>query len=297
MAQASVETKVHSAMARFTSAEARAARALLGDYPTLGLAPVAEFATRSRTSAATVLRFVAQLGYASYPDFQRRLREELSERIKTPLEKTPASTSKRCGAFLPRFTAKLVENLNDTVMRVPQAEFEAVCALIADRRRNLHVVGGRFTDSVAAYLAAHLRIVRPGVRKLEERPASRADQQLDIGARDTVVMFDIRRYDPDLERFAAAARKRRATVVLLTDIWISPVARHARHVLPCAIETGSTWDSSAVLFAMCEAMIARATEADWNAAKSRIESAEGVSPTSGDAKSKKRLSARSRGRS
>jgi DNA-binding MurR/RpiR family transcriptional regulator len=274
MAQASIETEVHAAMGRLTSAEARAARALLSDYPTLGLSPVIEFAAKSRTSAATVSRFVTQLGYASYPDFQRRLREELSERIKTPVEKTPAPTPGRHGAFLRRFAATLTDNMNDTVARIPQAEFEAVCALVADKRHNLHIVGGRFTDAIAAYFAAHLRIVRPGVRKLEARPANRADQMLDIDARDTIVIFDIRRYDPDLELFASVARKRRATVVLLTDIWISPVSRYARHVLPCAINTGSTWDSSAVLFGMCEAIIARVTETEWDAAKVRIEGTE-----------------------
>ena len=37
----SIETEIHQAMPRLTSAEARVARALLGDYPSLGLAPVA----------------------------------------------------------------------------------------------------------------------------------------------------------------------------------------------------------------------------------------------------------------
>jgi DNA-binding MurR/RpiR family transcriptional regulator len=275
MARASVEAELHAAMARLTSAEARAARALLGDYPTLGLAPVAEFAAHARTSPATVLRFVSQLGFASYPDFQRRLREELSERIKTPLEKTPASApSRRGGAFLPRFASKLVENLNETVARVPQAEFEAICTLLADKHRAVHLAGGRFTDAIAAYAAAHLRIVRPGVRKLEERAGNRADQLLDIVARDVVVIFDIRRYDEDLARLAQIARDRRARVILVTDTWISPASRYARHVLPCAVDVGSTWDSSAALFSVCEAIIARVTERSWDEAKARVEAKE-----------------------
>ena len=41
---------------------------------------MAEFAQQAGASSATVLRFVSQLGYKSYPDFQRALREELEER-------------------------------------------------------------------------------------------------------------------------------------------------------------------------------------------------------------------------
>lgn len=276
MARASIETEIHKAMTRLTSAEARAARALLGDYPTLGLAPVAEFATASHTSAATVLRFVAQLGFASYPDFQRQLREELSERIKTPLEKTPDAKGSSRGAFLPRFSKKIEENLRETLQRLPDAEFEAICARIADTRGACHLVGGRFTDAIAAYLTAHLRVIRPNVRKLEDRPANRADQLLDIAARDVVLVFDIRRYDATLVRFARAAKERRATIILITDTWVSPISRYARHVLPCAVDVSSTWDSNAVLFTVSEAIIARVTERCWSSAKSRVEAKEAI---------------------
>lgn len=275
MARGSIETEVHNAMARLTSAEARAARALLGDYPTLGLAPVADFAAASGASPATVLRFVAQLGFDSYPDFQRRLREELSERIKSPLEKTKPARGRQ-GAFLQRFSETLIENLRETAGRVPNAEFEAVCARIADKRSACHLVGGRFTDPIAEYLAAHLRIARPGVRRLEQRRESRTDQLLDVNARDTVIIFDIRRYDEDLERLASAVKERRAVIVLMTDAWISPVSRWARYVLPCSIDMGRTWDSSTALFAMSEAIIARVTERIWADAKVRVEAKESL---------------------
>src|SRR5690606_33661070 len=48
----SVEARIHEAMHRLTSAEKRVARGLLGSYPTIGFAPVAEFAAQSGTSAA-----------------------------------------------------------------------------------------------------------------------------------------------------------------------------------------------------------------------------------------------------
>lgn len=276
MVDTSIEAAIHKAMAQLTSAEARAARALLGDYPTLGLAPVAEFAALSHTSAATVLRFVAQLGFGSYPDFQRKLRDELSERIKSPLDKTADAGGAPPTAFLSRFVKRLEANLEETASRLPEAEFEAVCACIAAARGGVHLVGGRFTDALAAYMAAHLRIVRPGVRKLEDRHASRADQLLDIGARDVVVILDIRRYDENLALLASAARERRATVVVITDGWVSPASRYARHVLPCAVDVGRTWDSNSALFALGEAIIARVTELSWDKAKARVEAKEAL---------------------
>lgn len=274
MPEPSVETRIHQAMPKLTSAEARAARALLSDYPTLGLAPVAEFAEQSHTSAATVLRFVAQLGFASYPDFQRRLRDELSERIKSPLDRPHGEMDGTGLGFLPRYLERLRANLNE-IGRLPEADFEAFASEIAEAR-SVHLIGGRFTDSIAAYMAAHLRILRPGVRKLEDRAANRIDQLLDIGPRDVVVILDMRRYDEELVRFARAAKKRRAKVLLITDTWISPVARYARHVLACHIDVGATWDSNTGLFAVAEAIVARASESLWDSAESRVKAKEAI---------------------
>lgn len=275
MTQPSIESEIHQALPRLTSAEARAARALLSDFPSLGLAPVAEFAVQSHTSAATVLRFVAQLGYASYPDFQKQLREELSERIKSPLDRPHADAEAAEGAFLPRFFSRLQDNLDQTAARLPQTEFEAVATEIA-QARGVHLIGGRFTDTIAAYMAAHLRIIRPGVRKLEDRPAGRIDQLLDVGPRDVVLILDMRRYDEDLVQFAKAAKARRATVLLITDTWISPAARFARHVLPCKVDVSATWDSNTALFAVGEAIVARVSELLWDTAEARVATKETI---------------------
>lgn len=273
MTQPSIETEIHLAMGRLTGAEARAARALLNDYPTLGLAPAAEFAAQSHTSAATVLRFVSQLGFASYSDFQKQLRQELSERIKSPLDRPHRDSAGHGSEFLRRFAARLHANLEETIAQLPQSDFDAACTAIASAR-TVHLIGGRFTDAIATYLAAHLRVLRPGVRKLDESAAGRSDQLLDIAARDVVLVFDMRRYDDELTEFARVAKSQGAKVLLITDPWISPVSRFARHVLPCRIDVGATWDSNTALFAVSEAIIARVSELLWETAEIRVQAKE-----------------------
>src|SRR5690606_22364879 len=146
--------------------------------------------------------------------------------------------------------ARGVDNLRASAARIPNSEFEAVCALLARGRGGCHLFGGRFTDAIAAYMEAHLRLIRPGVRRLDGRPASRADQLLDIRAGDVVVVFDVRRYDPQLLETAAGLAARRAVLVLVTDGWLSPVARHAKLVLPCETGVDRIWDSNLALFAI-----------------------------------------------
>ena len=271
-----VAARVHDLNEALTGAGRRAARGLLGNYPLLGLAPVAEFAEGAGVSPATIVRFVAQLGFKSYPDFQRALREELEERSRSPLQR-PALTSEPLGAetFLGTFMEQSAQRLRETTELIPAWEFDAVCRALVESKGSCYLAGGRFTDFVAGYLEAHLRLVRPGVRRLDGRPATRADQLIDVRAGDIAVLFDVRRYDPSMLDTATTLARKRAHIVLITDAWLSPIARHARHVLPCRTETGRTWDANGALLVLAEALVARVTELAWPAASRRIGTLEG----------------------
>ena len=273
----SVAGRIHDAIHRLTAAEKRAARGLLGSYPTLGLAPVAEFAQQAGASSATVLRFVAQLGYKSYPDFQRALREELDERSKSPLQRSQSVGSQPSGDnFLDRFVTQEIENLRGSASLIPASEFEEVCERLADTRGACWLAGGRFTDFVAGYMEAHLRLIRQGVRRLDGRAATRADQLIDVKPGDVAIIFDVRRYDPGLVDVSIELAARRAQIVLVTDEWMSPVSRFAKLVLPCRTDMGRTWDANGALFTVVEAVIARTTELSWPTASKRMGSIEGA---------------------
>lgn len=271
-----VAARIHDLDEALTAAGRRAARGLLGNYPLLGLAPVAEFAAGADVSAATIVRFVAQLGFKSYPDFQRALREELEQRSKSPLQRGATSPGQASEApYLAAFLAQSARRMEETAALISPGEFETVCRRLAETKRNCYLAGGRFTDFLAGYLEAHLRLVRPGIRRLDGRPATSADQLIDVKAGDLAILFDVRRYDPALLKTAQTLSRQKAHIVLITDEWLSPIARHARYCLPCRTETGLTWDANAVLLGLVEAIIARVTELGWKAASERIGGLEG----------------------
>jgi DNA-binding MurR/RpiR family transcriptional regulator len=261
-----------------TAAERRAARALLANYPMLGLETVAEFSARSGVSSPTILRFVGRLGFSAYAEFQRRLREEVEAQLQSPLAKAAPLAGPSELAPHSAFAAAVVENISETFRHMPAAEFDAVVALLADTKRPLRLIGGRFTDAVARYMAAHLAILRPSVCHLAGQPAHWRDQLLDMGRRDVLLVFDIRRYQEDVVAFARAAAARQAAIVLLTDQWLSPAARFAAHVLPAHIRVPSAWDSSAALLAVAEALIAAVTTRNWSTVSARIGALERLRP-------------------
>ena len=275
----SVAEAIRDRAKELTRSERRAARALLANYPLLGLGTVAEFSAESGVSPPTILRFIGRLGFATYADFQRRLREELQAQLKSPLAKADPELQPSLPTRASAFAEAVAENIAETFRHMPAAEFDAAVALIADQRRPLHLLGGRFTDAIARYMAAHLRILRPGVSHVTGQRDNWRDQILDFGRKDVLLLFDVRRYQDDIVAFAKAAAARQAAIVLLTDQWLSPIARLALHVLPARIQVPSAWDSNAALLAVSEALIAAVTARNWASAQERIRALEHFRPS------------------
>ncbi|BBE72420.1 MurR/RpiR family transcriptional regulator [Oharaeibacter diazotrophicus] len=263
--------RIREEMHRFTPTERKAAHVLLANYPVAGLETVAEFARRAAVSAPTVLRFVGRLGFSSYPDFQRALRDELDKQSQSPLMKARfAAPEAAVGGSYELFAGALAQNLAETFRHLPVAEFEAVVDALADRKRSVTTVGGRFTDSLARHLAVHLKVVRAGVTHLDGQIANWRDHLVDLGPKDLLVLFDIRRYQDDLLVFAEAAARRGVTVILFTDQWLSPVTRHARHIVSARVAVPSRWDSLTAMLGLVEALLAAVTEKTWEEASRRI---------------------------
>ena len=269
----SIAERMRRDLGGLTPNERRAALRLLADYPVAGLDTVARFGHAAGVSGPTVLRMIAKLGFRSYGSFQNALRAELAARLETPLMKGGAAVSTD---RLPHFAEALAANMRETAANIPRQEFDAVVALLADGSRPVHVLGGRFTDPLAEYLVAHLRVLRARVRHVDGGEMNRSDQLLDVGKRDAIVLFDIRRYSADLAAFAGKAARRGATIALFTDQWLSPISRVARHVLPARVTAPSVWDSSAALLLLAEAILAGIAAQLGPAARKRLAAVEAM---------------------
>lgn len=277
-AKGTVAERVRGGLGSFPAKERRVARHLLANYPVAGLQTVAQFAAEAGVSGPTVLRFLARIGYTAHGEFQKALREELEAQLKSPLAKNPPSPPDIAAGVRPEWTfaGAVAENISQTFANLPASEFDAVVRLLADNRTRIHMVGGRFTDALARYMSAHLRILRPRVEHMAGQEANWRDQVIDMGRADTLVVFDIRRYQPDLFKLAEAVASRRAGIILMTDQWMSPIAQVARHVVAAHIAAPSAWDSSAALLAVVEAILADVTRLTWPTSEGRIRAIEGL---------------------
>jgi DNA-binding MurR/RpiR family transcriptional regulator len=255
-----------------TASERKIGNAVVADYPFGALQTIQELAERTGVSAPSITRFVSKIGFAGYQDFQRQLIAELRESGSSPLQLKATEKLGDRSSFLADYARRASQKIHEMSETVPPEQFERVLALIADPARAVFVLGGRVSDSIAGYLSIHLKQIRPRVHHLPPDPEHWPDLLLSIRRQDVLILFDFRRYQRDLASLAdIVARNRRPSIVLITDKWMSPVARHSDDVVALPIEIETAWDTLVCAIAFVEALIVKASESNWPTTKKRLE--------------------------
>lgn len=254
-ADVTVAERLHLKLAELTPAERKVARALMAEYPVRGLQPVAKLAATAGVSAPTVIRLVSKLSFDSYADFQLSLKSEVSARLSSPREMHAGRQQGDHGDVLSRSEQMYCEGIKASFARVQRPEFEQVIRLLADQRRSVTMIGGRYSFLLAEYLAANLRVLRRNVHAVSTLGADRATALLDVGRRDVVVAFDYRRYQNDTVRAAITAKERGATLIAFTDPYLSPLAARADVILTSSVQSPSPFITLTPALALVEAII------------------------------------------
>lgn len=277
-----IRDRIENAAATLTSGERKLAAAILSDYPYAGLSSIQDLAKRSEVSAPSISRFVTKIGLSGFQEFQRDLIAEIKQGQRSPVE-VHAGGRQVEGGYLDDFLAKAATQMAMSGNAITEDQFDRICALLSDAKRGVYVLGGRISDTIATHLSFHLRQSRGGVFHLPENPEVWPEYLLRMRQGDIFFVVDFRRYQPVLEGLARmASEQRHARVILMTDKWLSPIAKYASEVLPVPIESGTLWDTYSAALAVTEAIVTRIAEDNWDQTRARIEAWDRLRTTAKD---------------
>ena len=230
---------------------------LLDDSLLSGLQSITRLAELAEVSSPTIIRLARKLGFEGFSDMQGAIRNEIGARMKQPLAKLEAQApADSRGHIVSRFIEAVSGNINRTLERLDLAEFDQVSSLLSDPTRRLYLLGGRITRSNAHYFFNHLQIIRPQVTLLDSSPSVWPQSLLDMDTDAILIVFDIRRYEKELEKLANLAVAQGVSIVLFTDAWGSPIEKHARFCFRAMVEVPSSWDSTLAINFLIEALVA-----------------------------------------
>ena len=243
--------------ADLTCSERALAEALQRDYPHALLESATALAARNGTSASTVVRLFAKLGYASYAEAQREARAEVTALLQTAGQRAPVTigaerTLQQCvdDALLHD-----QHNLSATREGLNLAAFEAMATCLAQDKGRVHVLAQINSAPVGSWLALHLNMCRPGVQELGAGAMDTTDQLLWVQPDDVLLVFSIRRYASGPAKVAQHFRDAGAQVLAITDSPVAPVATLAHHHLQVHTSNASPFDSYTAAFFLCNALV------------------------------------------
>ena len=265
-ANQTISDRIRDRLDDLTRAERQLALSILENYPVSGLGPLAALAKGANVSVPTVARMV-----------QADLRDELGAMAKGPIAKQEtwagAAPSEH---ILNTFTDAVIDNIRNTMAHIDPVAFDEACALVADQKRHLYIVGGRITHTLAEFLFMHMQVIRPNLTHVQSTSNTWPHYLLNAEEGDVFVIFDVRRYENNTLKLAEMARARGAKIVLFTDQWRSPVHHLATISLTCRIIVPSAWDSVATTVLLVESMISQVQTLDWSNSKNRMQELEDI---------------------
>lgn len=261
--------------AELTAAERKLTAVLMENSMMAGLQSITRLAESAGVSTPTVIRLARKLGFEGYGALQDAIREEVAARIKHPLAKLePARHDAPRDHIVSQFFDATIANINRTLDRLDLEDFDRAAEILSDPARQLFFLGGRITRSNAHYFFNHVQIIRPRVFLLDSSPSVWPQALLDMGERSTLVVFDIRRYEKELEKLASLAVQQGAEILLFTDAWGSPIEQHATVCLRAAVEVPSSWDSTLAINFLVESLIAEVQRRRSRSSAERISALE-----------------------
>jgi len=271
------EERIRAAFGDLTRAERQLASHILRNYPVAGLSSITALAKAAGVSTPTVVRLCQKIGFKGYPDFQSGLRDEVEERLISPIVKHDRWASAVPQThILNAFADAVVGNLQASLANIDPEDFDCVAALMADPNRRIWAMGGRITHALADYFVTHMKVIREGVALISDTSSAWPPALLDIHEGDVLLVFDIRRYESGVLQVVEVAVEQGAEVLLITDQWGSPAAELARHRFSAHVEAPSAWDSTVVILVMVETLIAAVQTLTWENTQARMKRMEAL---------------------
>lgn len=186
-----------------------------------------QIAKMANVSEATVARCVGNLGFYSFSEFKREIARQVLKDFSTTkrLAESAESLESRGNVFSEILQGD-IDNIRTLTSKISVQLFkEAVDKLCS--ARSIYILGLRSSYALAFYLAFDLRfflnqviLIKPGIGDIPE-------QVLGIRKDDVLVVISFRRYTRYSFVIAEKIKKKKVSVIAITNSELSPIAKLA----------------------------------------------------------------------
>ena len=258
----------------FSKGQRQIARYLLTQYDKAAYMTAAKLGSEVSVSESTVVRFVIELGYAGYPEFQKALQELVRTKLTAVQRMEVTNHLIGKGDVLDKVLMSDMDKIRRTLDGIDREAFNAAISSIVNAR-NVYIIGVRSSYSLAVSLNFYLRMIFDNVRLIETTSGGELFEQImNVGEGDVMIAISFPRYSKRVINAVSYAKRAGADVIALTDSVDSPIAEGADQVLVAQSDMASFVDSLVAPMSIINAMVvavSRAKEEDVTRRLHRLE--------------------------
>lgn len=240
-----IRERIEEVYSDFTDTERSIAEYLSQHFRELSHANASQIARELELSSSTVVRFAQKLGFSGYPDLQKALLLEIQHLHALP------NLAPEVSHYLSQYIDSEMRNI---AALLTQEEALSSSADILAASERVWIAGDRISGHVAGFTQHFLRMVRPGVQRLNILPGDAPDALLDFKPPDALLVISMSRYSRLSLRLSEAAAEI-VPIVLLSDEHVSPLTPYATTTLRFATESVTTLRSLSAAFSTVQALV------------------------------------------
>lgn len=248
-------------MQSFSKGQKLIAGFILKEYDKAAYMTASKLGQAVGVSESTVVRFVIELGYEGYPEFQKSLQELIRTKLTSfqRIEVTNNLIGK--GDVLSKVLESDAEKIRKTLDGIDRDAFDAAVENIV-KAENIYILGVRSSSSLASFLDHSLRMIFGNVRFVQTSSGAEVfEQMLNIGEKDTLIAISFPRYSKRIIKATEYAHKQGADVICLTDSTESPLAASADQLLVAQSDMASFVDSLVAPLSVINALVVAVSRA------------------------------------
>ncbi|MEG2936556.1 MAG: MurR/RpiR family transcriptional regulator [Clostridium sp.] len=178
-------------------------------------------------STTTIVRLTINLGFSGYAEFQKELRELLKKQSDPTVK---LEMNLESGLIKDNLVQEIINqqtgNLKATFETLVDETILKAESLITNSRK-IYVIGGRSCYGVAHYLYYNLNRVYGKCELLSDEGTTLPEKIVKMREGDVIISLTLPRYIKNVIDVTEIAKGRGATVIGITDGYMSPLANHA----------------------------------------------------------------------
>lgn len=246
---------IEEGMPSFSKGQKRIAEYVLKHYDKAAYLTASRLSTLVGVSESTVVRFAIELGFEGYPEFQHSLKKMIRTRLTSFQRMEVTDQIIGDGDVLEKVLLSDSERIRRTYEEIDRAAFdEAVNRIV--KAKTIYILGVRSSSYLAGFLNHSFRMIFDNVRPVQATSSSDLFEQImHIGEGDVLIAISFPRYSKRVINAVEYARKRKASIVALTDSRQSPLAVYADQLLAAQSDMASFVDSLAAPLSIVNALI------------------------------------------